>query len=697
MKLKEYVLLNSTISKFQYGRNIITLETGTIARQSSSSIIASMDETTILISIVNQKNNKNEQNFFPLTVHYQERAYAAGRIPGSFFRREGRPSENEILTGRLIDRPIRPLFPSNCTDEIQIIATVISLNPQINPDIISIIGTSAALHLSNIPFNGPIGAARVGYINNQYILNPTYDEIKKSDLNLIISGTKDAVLMIESTSNMLNENKILDAIIFGHNEQKNVINQIKSLTNKYKNNNYTTPIINNNEDLYHQVKKIVKKKLKIAYNITEKQIRLNKINEIKNKTISKLNIINKNIKENDLLNIFNKIEKKIIRKNILKNKIRIDGREKDMIRALDIRTRILPRTHGSALFTRGETQALVTVTLGTTRDAQNVDELHGMHTDNILFHYNFLPYSVGEIGKIGIPKRREIGHGWLAKNSILAVMPKQEKFPYTIRIVSEITESNGSSSMASVCGASLALMDAGVPIKKAIAGIAMGLIKEKDKYVILSDILGDEDHLGDMDFKVAGSKNGITALQMDMKIEDITYEIIKIALNKAKHARIHILNVMNKAINKPKNNISIYAPRIYTMRIKPEKIKNIIGKGGSIIREITEKTGTSIEIKDNGIIKIAANNEKKTKKAIKRIKELTYEIEVGNIYKGKITKIVDFGAFVKIGIGKEGLIHISQISEKRVNKITDYLQIGQEVKVRVLEIDKHNRFRLSMK
>ncbi|WP_115956213.1 polyribonucleotide nucleotidyltransferase [Candidatus Purcelliella pentastirinorum] len=690
-------MLNSTISKFQYGRNIITLETGTIARQSSSSIIASMDETTILISIVNQKNNKNEQNFFPLTVHYQERAYAAGRIPGSFFRREGRPSENEILTGRLIDRPIRPLFPSNCTDEIQIIATVISLNPQINPDIISIIGTSAALHLSNIPFNGPIGAARVGYINNQYILNPTYDEIKKSDLNLIISGTKDAVLMIESTSNMLNENKILDAIIFGHNEQKNVINQIKSLTNKYKNNNYTTPIINNNEDLYHQVKKIVKKKLKIAYNITEKQIRLNKINEIKNKTISKLNIINKNIKENDLLNIFNKIEKKIIRKNILKNKIRIDGREKDMIRALDIRTRILPRTHGSALFTRGETQALVTVTLGTTRDAQNVDELHGMHTDNILFHYNFLPYSVGEIGKIGIPKRREIGHGWLAKNSILAVMPKQEKFPYTIRIVSEITESNGSSSMASVCGASLALMDAGVPIKKAIAGIAMGLIKEKDKYVILSDILGDEDHLGDMDFKVAGSKNGITALQMDMKIEDITYEIIKIALNKAKHARIHILNVMNKAINKPKNNISIYAPRIYTMRIKPEKIKNIIGKGGSIIREITEKTGTSIEIKDNGIIKIAANNEKKTKKAIKRIKELTYEIEVGNIYKGKITKIVDFGAFVKIGIGKEGLIHISQISEKRVNKITDYLQIGQEVKVRVLEIDKHNRFRLSMK
>ncbi|WDI78932.1 polyribonucleotide nucleotidyltransferase [Candidatus Purcelliella pentastirinorum] len=690
-------MLNSTISKFQYGRNIITLETGTIARQSSSSIIASMDETTILISIVNQKNNKNEQNFFPLTVHYQERAYAAGRIPGSFFRREGRPSENEILTGRLIDRPIRPLFPSNCTDEIQIIATVISLNPQINPDIISIIGTSAALHLSNIPFNGPIGAARVGYINNQYILNPTYDEIKKSDLNLIISGTKDAVLMIESTSNMLNENKILDAIIFGHNEQKNVINQIKSLTNKYKNNNYTTPIINNNEDLYHQVKKIVKKKLKIAYNITEKQIRLNKINEIKNKTISKLNIINKNIKENDLLNIFNKIEKKIVRKNILKNKIRIDGREKDMIRALDIRTRILPRTHGSALFTRGETQALVTVTLGTTRDAQNVDELHGMHTDNILFHYNFLPYSVGEIGKIGIPKRREIGHGWLAKNSILAVMPKQEKFPYTIRIVSEITESNGSSSMASVCGASLALMDAGVPIKKAIAGIAMGLIKEKDKYVILSDILGDEDHLGDMDFKVAGSKNGITALQMDMKIEDITYEIIKIALNKAKHARIHILNVMNKAINKPKNNISIYAPRIYTMRIKPEKIKNIIGKGGSIIREITEKTGTSIEIKDNGIIKIAANNEKKTKKAIKRIKELTYEIEVGNIYKGKITKIVDFGAFVKIGIGKEGLIHISQISEKRINKITDYLQIGQEVKVRVLEIDKHNRFRLSMK
>ncbi|WDI78350.1 polyribonucleotide nucleotidyltransferase [Candidatus Purcelliella pentastirinorum] len=690
-------MLNSTISKFQYGRNIVTLETGTIARQSSSSIIASMDETTILISIVNKKNNKNEQNFFPLTVHYQERAYAAGRIPGSFFRREGRPSENEILTGRLIDRPIRPLFPNNYTDEIQIIATVISLNPQINPDIISIIGTSAALHLSNIPFNGPIGAARVGYINNQYILNPTYDEIKKSDLNLIISGTKDAVLMVESTSNLLNESKILDAIIFGHNEQKNVINQIKSLTKKYDNNNYIKPVINNNKDLYYQVKKNVKNKLKIAYNIIEKQIRLNKIDEIKNKIISKLNILNKKIKENDISNIFNKIEKKIVRKNIIKNKVRIDGREKDMIRALDIRTHILPRTHGSALFTRGETQALVTVTLGTTRDAQNVDELHGMHTDNILFHYNFLPYSVGEIGKIGIPKRREVGHGWLAKNSILAIMPKQKAFPYTIRIVSEITESNGSSSMASVCGASLALMDAGVPIKTAIAGIAMGLIKEKDKYVILSDILGDEDHLGDMDFKVAGSKNGITALQMDMKIKNITYEIIKIALNKAKHARIHIINVMNKAINKPKNNISIYAPRIYTMKIKPEKIKNIIGKGGSIIREITEKTGTSIEIKDNGTIKIAANNEKKTKKAIKRIKKLTQEIEVGNIYKGKITKIVDFGAFVKIGMGKEGLIHISQISEKRINKITDHLQIGQEVKVRVLEIDRHNRFRLSMK
>lgn len=690
-------MLNSIISKFQYGRNTITLETGTIARQSSSSIIASMDETTVLISIVNQKNHTKEQSFFPLTVHYQERAYAAGRIPGSFFRREGRPSENEILTGRLIDRPIRPLFPNNYTDEIQIIATVISLNPQINPDIIAIIGTSAALCLSNIPFNGPIGAARIGYIDNQYILNPNYDEIKKSDLNLIVSGTKNAVLMVESSSNILDENKILDAIIFGHNEQKNVINQIKSLMKKYKNNNTITKEINENYDLYNDIKKISKRKFKEAYNIIEKQKRINKVNKIKEETLSKINITNNNIKEHEILNIFHKIEKKIVRKKILKNKTRIDGREKDMIRALDIRTSVLPRTHGSALFTRGETQALVTVTLGTTRDAQNVDELKGMHTDNILFHYNFLPYSVGEIGAIGIPKRREIGHGWLAKHSILAIMPKQEEFPYTIRIVSEITESNGSSSMASVCGASLALMDAGVPIKTAVAGIAMGLIKEKDEYVILSDILGDEDHLGDMDFKVAGNKNGITALQMDMKIEGITYEIIKIALNQAKNARIHILNVMNKAIDKPKNNISIYAPRIYTMKIKPEKIKNIIGKGGSIIREITETTGTSIEIKDNGIIKIAANDENKTKKAIKKIKELTSEIEIGKIYNGKITKIVDFGAFVAIGINKEGLVHISQISEKRINKITDHLKIGQKVLVKILEIDKHNRLRLSMK
>ncbi|XBC42123.1 MAG: polyribonucleotide nucleotidyltransferase [Buchnera aphidicola (Meitanaphis elongallis)] len=690
-------MLNPIVHTFQYGQHTVTLETGIMARQATAAVMASMDDTVVFVTVVGQKKLLLGQKFFPLTVNYQERTYAAGRIPGGFFRREGRPNENEILIARLIDRPIRPLFPKRFFNEIQIVATVVSLNPQVNPDIVAMIGASAALSISGLPFSGPIGAARVGYIDNKYILNPNIDQIKSSTLDLIISGTRKSVLMVEAEANILSESKILEAITFGHQQQQIVIKNICSLIKKVG-----TPVWENclypiNENLKTRIIDLAKNYINDAYNVFNKTERLEILSTIKSNVISTLMNENFVIDELEVESIFYDIEKDVVRTRILNNELRIDGRKKDMIRELDIRTGILPRAHGSALFTRGETQSLVSVTLGTSRDAQNVDELLGEKTDNFLFHYNFPPYSVGEIGIVGSPKRREIGHGKLAKRSMLAVMPDLDVFPYTIRIVSEITESNGSSSMASVCGASLALMDAGVPISMAVAGIAMGLVKESDKFVILSDILGDEDHLGDMDFKVSGSEDGITSLQMDIKIEGITRKIIKLALDQAKKARIHILSIMKKSLRFPKKDISEFAPRIHTIQINPEKIKDVIGKGGSVIRMLTEETGTTIEIEDNGTVKISAMIQEKAKNAIRRIQEITAEIKVGKIYSGKVTRIVDFGAFVSIGIGKEGLVHISQISSKRINKVADYLHLDQKVFVKVLEIDRQGRLRLSIK
>ncbi|NIG99300.1 MAG: polyribonucleotide nucleotidyltransferase [Buchnera aphidicola (Periphyllus acericola)] len=690
-------MLNPIVFKFKYGCHTVILETGLIARQATSSIMVSIDDTSVLVTVVGQKNLQTEKNFLPLTVNYQERTYAAGRIPGGFFRREGRPSENEILIGRLIDRPIRPLFPKDFFNEVQVIATVVSLNPKINPDIVSMIGVSAALYISGIPVKDMIGAARVGYINNKYVLNPSTDDMKLSQLDLIVSGTDKHILMIESESNQLHENIIFNAILYGFKKQKKLIKNMKNLLFSIKKKIWNTNFLYINEKFYKDVYKISKDFIKKIYLISNKKKRIKKLQLYKDSIINDLLLKDSNLNLLEINKIFSEIEKKIVRNNILKNNFRIDGRNQDEIRKIDIKTGILYRTHGSALFTRGETQSLVSVTLGTSRDAQNLDELLGDKTDSFLFHYNFPPYSVGEIGMINSPKRREVGHGRLAKKSILAVMPSINIFPYTIRIVSEITESNGSSSMASVCGASLALMDAGVPIKEPIAGIAMGLIKNKEKYVILTDILGDEDHFGDMDFKVSGSRIGITALQMDMKIEGITHEIIKLSLKKAKIAINKILIKMSKTINTPNKEISKFAPRVHVIKINPEKIKDVIGKGGSVIRMLTEETGTTIEIEDNGTVKISAIMEEKALNAIHRIQEITADIEIGKIYIGKVTRIVDFGAFVSIGIGKEGLVHISQISNKHIEKVSDYLELNQSVTVKVLDMDRQKRLRLSMK
>lgn len=696
-KHKGTILLTPIIRKFQYGQHTVTIETGMMARQATAAVMVSMDDTAVFVTVVGQKKAKPGQSFFPLTVNYQERTYAAGRIPGSFFRREGRPSEGETLTSRLIDRPIRPLFPDSFLNEVQVIATVVSVNPQINPDIVALIGASAALSLSGIPFNGPIGAARVGFINDQYVLNPTTDELKESRLDLVVAGTAGAVLMVESEADILSEDQMLGAVVFGHEQQQVVIENINALVaeaGKPKWDWQAEPV---NEALHARVAELAEARLGDAYRITEKQERYTQVDAIKADVTEALLAQDDTLDAAEIQDILASVEKNVVRSRVLRGEPRIDGREKDMIRGLDVRTGILPRTHGSALFTRGETQALVTATLGTARDAQNIDELMGERTDSFLLHYNFPPYCVGETGMVGSPKRREIGHGRLAKRGVLAVMPSASEFPYTIRVVSEITESNGSSSMASVCGASLALMDAGVPIKAAVAGIAMGLVKEGDNFVVLSDILGDEDHLGDMDFKVAGSRDGVTALQMDIKIEGITREIMQVALNQAKGARLHILGVMEQAISTPRGDISEFAPRIYTMKINPEKIKDVIGKGGSVIRALTDETGTTIEIEDDGTIKIAATDGDKAKHAIRRIEEITAEIEVGRIYAGKVTRIVDFGAFVAIGGGKEGLVHISQIADKRVEKVTDYLQMGQDVPVKVMEVDRQGRIRLSIK
>lgn len=685
------------VKQFKYGQHTVTLETGAIARQATAAVMASMDDTTVFVTVVAKKDVKEGQDFFPLTVDYQERTYAAGRIPGGFFKREGRPSEGETLVARLIDRPVRPLFPEGFFNEIQVIATVVSVNPQISPDLVAMIGASAALSLSGVPFNGPIGAARVGFINDQFVLNPTTSEQKISRLDLVVAGTDKAVLMVESEADILSEEQMLAAVVFGHEQQQVVIENIKEFVKEAGKPRWDWVAPEPNTALIEKVKALAEARLGDAYRIVEKQVRYEQIDAIKADVIAQLTTEDETVSEGKIIDIITALESQIVRSRIIAGEPRIDGRTVDTVRALDICTGVLPRTHGSAIFTRGETQALAVATLGTERDAQIIDELTGEKSDRFLFHYNFPPYSVGETGRIGSPKRREIGHGRLAKRGVLAVMPSAEEFPYVVRVVSEITESNGSSSMASVCGASLALMDAGVPIKAAVAGIAMGLVKEDDKFVVLSDILGDEDHLGDMDFKVAGTREGVTALQMDIKIEGITPEIMQIALRQAKGARMHILGVMEQAIPAPRSDISDFAPRIHTMKIDPKKIKDVIGKGGATIRALTEETGTSIDIDDDGTVKIAATDGNAAARVMERIEEIVAEVEVNAIYKGKVTRVVDFGAFVSILGGKEGLVHISQITDARVERVADYLEVGQEVQVKVVEIDRQGRIRLTMK
>ena len=689
--------MNPIVKTFQYGNHTVTLETGVMARQATAAVMVSMDDTSVFVSVVGKKTAVEGQDFFPLTVNYQERTYAAGKIPGGFFKREGRPSEGETLTARLIDRPIRPLFPDDFKNEVQVIATVVSVNPAVNPDMVTMIGTSAALAISGIPFNGPIGAARVGYINDQFVLNPSNVELEDSRLDLVVAGTKDAVLMVESEADRLSEEQMLQAVVFGHDQQQVVINAINEFAAEVATPAWDWAAPVENTALKTKIAELAEAKLVEAYQITEKMARYDRIHEIAAEVNDAILAEDVDANAKEIHTIFHDLEKTVVRGRIIAGLPRIDGREKDMVRALDVRTGVLPRTHGSSLFTRGETQALVTATLGTQRDAQIIDSIMGEKKDHFLLHYNFPPYCVGETGFVGSPKRREIGHGKLAKRGIAAVMPSVDEFPYTVRVVSEITESNGSSSMASVCGTSLALMDAGVPIKASVAGIAMGLVKEGDDFVVLSDIFGDEDHLGDMDFKVAGTNDGITALQMDIKIEGITKEIMEIALNQAKGARKHILSVMDNAINAPRDDISQFAPRIHMMKINPEKIKDVIGKGGAVIRALTEETGTTIEIEDDGTVKIAATEGTAAQEAIRRIEEITADVEVGRVYTGKVMRIVDFGAFVSVIGTKEGLVHISQISQDRVEKVSDYLQMGQEVQVKVLEIDRQGRIRLSMK
>ncbi len=682
---------------FEYGQHTVTLETGVIARQATAAVMASMDDTCVLVSVVAKKEAKEGQDFFPLTVNYQEKTYAAGKIPGGFFKREGRPSEEETLIARLIDRPIRPLFPEGFTNEVQVIITVVSANPEIAPDIISLLGTSAALAITGTPFSGPVGAARVGYSEGKYILNPLQSELETSELDLVVAGTDAAVLMVESEAQVLSEDVMLGAVVYGHEQSQTAINAIKEFAAEVNTPSWNWEAPVKNADLTAKIAELSESQVNEAYQITEKAVRYEKVAEIRNSVVETLLAQDAELNVQEAKDLFHDLEKTVVRGRITQGHPRIDGRDPEMIRALDVMTGVLPRTHGSSVFTRGETQALVTATLGTARDCQRVETILGEKTDNFMLHYNFPPYSVGETGFVGSPKRREIGHGRLAKRGMLAVMPTMEEFPYSVRVVSEITESNGSSSMASVCGTSLALMDAGVPIKDSVAGIAMGLVKEGDSHVVLSDILGDEDHLGDMDFKVAGTKDGITALQMDIKIEGITQDIMQTALNQAKGARIHILGVMDEAINSAREDISEFAPRIHILKINTDKIRDVIGKGGATIRQLTEETGTTIEIEDDGTVKIAATDGKQAEDAINRIKALTAEIEVGTIYTGKVVRIVDFGAFVNVLPGKDGLVHISQISEERVNAVTDVLTEGQDVTVKVLEVDRQGRVRLSMK
>jgi polyribonucleotide nucleotidyltransferase len=698
-EIKEDNTVAKIVKTFQYGKHQVSIETGEIARQASGSVIVSVEGTVVLVTAVAAKSQREGMDFFPLTVDYQEKFYAGGRIPGGFFKREGRATEKETLISRLIDRPIRPLFPEGFRNEVQIIATVVSMNPEVDGDIPALIGASAALALSGAPFNGPIGAAKVGFANGQYILNPTAAELATSQLELVVAGTAGAVLMVESEAALLSEQQMLGAVMFGHQQMQTVINAINELVAEVGVSKWTWQAPAKNEAMIAALKTAVGSRLEAAFAIREKLERRDAISKIKAEVMEGLKA---DAEANgwvgaEMSKEFGELEYETMRASVLKTKVRIDGRDLTTVRPISVRTSVLPRTHGSALFTRGETQALVVATLGTARDGQIIDAVSGEYKENFMFHYNFPPYSVGECGRFGAPKRREIGHGRLAKRGVMAVMPNMEEFPYTIRCVSEITESNGSSSMASVCGSSLAMMDAGIPLKAPVAGIAMGLVKEGGDFVVLSDILGDEDHLGDMDFKVAGSEQGISALQMDIKIEGITEEIMRIALDQAKQGRLHILGEMAKALSTPREEMSEFAPRLLTLKIHPDKIREVIGKGGSVIQAITKETGTQIDIQDDGTITIASVNNAAAEAARARIESITSDVEPGRIYEGKVAKIMDFGAFVTIAPGKDGLVHVSQISNERVEKVSDKLKEGDIVKVKVLEVDKQGRIRLSMK
>ncbi len=690
--------MNSIKKSFQYGEHEVTIETGEIARQTDGAVLVSVADTVVLVTAVGRKEAAPGREFFPLTVNYQEKTYAAGRIPGGFFKREGRPSEKETLTCRLIDRPIRPLFPKGFYHEVQVVATVVSVNPDVDPDIPAILGASAALALSGMPFAGPIGGARVGYINGEYVLNPSMSQLTESKLDLIVAGTERAVLMVESEADCLDEEVMLGAVMYGHEQMQIAIKAIAELAAEAGKAAWDWQLAEKDEELAKAVAELASEKLATAYQVTEKQARYSQVGEIRNAVVEGLSEgDDARWDAEDVTGEFKSLESKVVRSRVLAGEARIDGRDTTTVRPIEVRVGVLPRTHGSALFTRGETQAIVVTTLGTGRDAQIIDALEGERRERFMLQYNFPPYCVGETGFMGSPKRREIGHGRLAKRGIMAVMPDLDEFPYVIRVVSEITESNGSSSMASVCGTSLSLMDAGVPVKAPVAGVAMGLIKEGDKYVVLTDILGDEDHLGDMDFKVAGTKEGITALQMDIKIDGITRDIMEGALAQAKDGRFHILEEMAKVIDQPREEMSDWAPSIITMHIDPEKIRDVIGKGGSVIRQITEETGATIDIENDGTIKIASVEGLSGQEARSRIELITAEVEVGKIYDGKVARLMDFGAFVTILPGKDGLVHISQISEERVEKVSDKLSEGDEIRVKVLEVDRQGRVRLSMR
>ena len=675
----------------------IVLETGKIARQANGSVLVSCEGTTILATVAGRNEAKEGQSCFPLSVNYQEKTYAAGKIPGGFFKREGRPSEKETLISRLIDRPLRPSFPDDFLNEIQVILTVMSLNPEIQTDILSMIGASAAISISDIPFNGPIGGARVGYIDNKFVINPTVSQMENSKLDLIVAGSNDAILMVESEVDILSEEIMLDAVMAGHDAIKDTIKGIESLVKETGKEKWVLETVKEDENLKKIVNDLAFDRVKTAYQTADKVDRQNQLEQIKNDAIDKIVEDSEEYEASDVSSLIKKIEKETVRSQILNGEPRIDGRDTETVRDINIELGLLERAHGSALFTRGETQAIVATTLGTERSSQIIDALEGEYKDKFMLHYNFPPYSVGETGFIGSPKRREIGHGKLARRSLEAVLPEMDKFPYAIRLVSEITESNGSSSMATVCGSSLSLMHAGIPIKSHVAGIAMGLVKEGDQFKVLTDILGDEDHLGDMDFKVAGTSEGITALQMDIKIDGITKPIMEDALEQAKKARLHILDIMNESISKPSNDYSPYAPSIITITVAKDKIRDVIGKGGATIRSLTEVTGAQIDINDDGIVTIASVDQSSGQMAKEKIELLTADVEKNKIYEGRVSKIMDFGAFVTILPGKDGLVHISEISNERVEKVTDVLSEGQIINVKVIEIDKQNRIRLSMK